>query len=938
MQLFADLDNDGQIDDLVGTQVTDAHGGYLFTNLNPDVYKVQVDPNTVPAGLTQTVNPVLAGSDFGNQSQPYMITLGPGDENLTADFGYNWNTDNEVNNNTGIAALGDRVWIDADADGAQDPNEVGLEGVELKLITAGPDNLFGTSDDVVGATTTTDANGNYLFDNLAPGAYVVMVNTATLPPGYVQTGDPDHFGTTGLNDQMTTKPVVLAPGDVFINADFGYLPPANADNAVGDTVWFDADADGVYEPGDGEYGIPGVTVALIHDTNGNGVIDAGEPIIGTDTTDANGVYGFDGLPDGKYIVLVNDTDHVLGELTQSGDPDGVLDNRSSVDLDSAGVSAVGVIDLLQDFGYTPIGHDTGEGLIGDTVFLDVNNNGQPDAGEGIEGVVVKLLDSNGILIATTTTDENGNYSFGNLDPVATYQVMVDTTTLPPGLTNTVDPDGTTDSMSIVNLGAPGSDGVNDTDGIDNGINLGQDFGYVPVAPQVPGTIGNLVWLDSNADGVFDLDGADNILGTDDDEPPIAGVTLDLYSDTNGNGRVDPGEPLVASTITDANGNYLFTNLPTADNGVGAPGADYVVNVTDENGVLFGHWHSLGATGLNDNSQLDPYAVSISEAAPDNLTADFGYYIEPAALGNFVWDDLDGNGRQDAGEPGIENVLVELQINYPNGVIVTLTDANGFYRFGNLLLDEDFNMGSGTETPTALAPAYVISVTDPAGYTRTIVDESIISTDKNDSDDHDGVAAKPIQGLTDVSAQPDPNNEQTIASYDFGYFVSQPTIAIDKFTRVDTNPIDIEKLVRVEGPPIQGDICDVLGKPVSLTFQYIPSTEFNPLQPSGKAVELVNVGIDGDDTAYIVVAKNSDPNNLGEIFFQGDVNVNDTFTAAGAFGSNTYFFIFDVRLPHLLFGPDHLGSAAAQRDPGGVQRWNSRRQHRGTRFRTRIERR
>ena len=244
------------------------------------------------------------------------MTVGPGQENLTADFGYNYNPAVCVDNPTNppctdpTATLGDRVWVDTDGDGVQDPNEVGIPGVTVKLYTAGPDGLFGTPDDVVAGTTTTNAPGYYIFDGLTPGAYVVVV---TPPAGYTQTGDPDHFGhepATANNDNKTTTPVVLGPGDVFLNADFGYRPPAAQNNSVGDRVWFDVDADGVQDAG--EPGIPGVTVALIKDSNGNGAWDAGEPIIGATTTVANGIYQFSGLPDGKYLVWVNDTDNVLG--------------------------------------------------------------------------------------------------------------------------------------------------------------------------------------------------------------------------------------------------------------------------------------------------------------------------------------------------------------------------------------------------------------------------------------------------------------------------------------------------------------------------------------------------------------------------------------------------------------------------------------------------
>src|SRR5262249_61408824 len=40
------------------------------------------------------------------------------------------------------------------------------------------------------------------------------------------------------------------------------------------------------------------------------------------------------------------------------------------------------------------------------------------------------------------------------------------------------------------------------------------------------------------------------------------------------------------------------------------------------------------------------------------TIDFGFY-QPASVGDFVWNDLNGNGVQDGGEPGINGVTLTL---------------------------------------------------------------------------------------------------------------------------------------------------------------------------------------------------------------------------------------------------------------------------------------
>jgi hypothetical protein len=55
----------------------------------------------------------------------------------------------------------------------------------------------------------------------------------------------------------------------------------------------------------------------------------------------------------------------------------------------------------------------------------------------------------------------------------------------------------------------------------------------------------------------------------------------------------------------------------------------------------------------------------------------------SAIGDFVWNDLNHNGIQDAGEPGIPNVTVQLLDSGNHVIATTITDANGFYHFNGL---------------------------------------------------------------------------------------------------------------------------------------------------------------------------------------------------------------------------------------------------------------
>jgi uncharacterized repeat protein (TIGR01451 family) len=668
----ADGQPGGGDDILVATTYTDATGKYLFTRVAVGDYFVDVNGG-VPTGLATSP---------GTSDPTSVFSVSAGESYLEADFGY-------LNSSSSVGIIGDFVWSDSNGNGIQDPGEPGLAGVEMALVSgSGADGIYGTSDDPVVATTSTLPNGRYYFTNVSPGEYVVVANVGT--DGIPGSGDEELSGYTvtagpqspGMN---VSTPITVTGGDVYLEADFGYSAPDTQDNQVGDRIWQDRNGNGVQDSG--EPGLPGATVALIHDVNGDGSWDPDgidnilgnaddEAIQASDISDSNGVYNFTGVPDGSFIVWVNDTAAVKDGFWQTYDPDEAspcttCDDKSAVQLDPTGASSTPVVIDTKDFGYNP------SGVIGDRLWSDVDGDGVQDAGEaGIPGVTVQLwkdVNNDGIfnntvdtLVGTTTTDGSGNYLFTGLDAGVAYFSSVDNTQVAlSGYTAT-----TTDQETGAN--APGIQ--IQVDLAVGGSYLDADFGFRNTSLH---TIGDTVWNDIDGNGLQNIG-----------ETGIGGVTLALFKDTNGNEQLDADEPLLAPTTTGVNGEYTFPGLPDGN---------YMVVVTDQGNVLQGYQITSG---------LDHYPINLAGA--DNLNADFGYTRDAymGSIGDTVWYDTDGDGELDSTERGTPNVLVNLYRDTNNdGIAETFvasiyTNSVGYYRFEGLISgiyearvdDSNFNSG------------------------------------------------------------------------------------------------------------------------------------------------------------------------------------------------------------------------------------------------------
>ncbi|MGZ7118422.1 MAG: SdrD B-like domain-containing protein [Methanobacterium sp.] len=220
------------------------------------------------------------------------------DKNLNRDNTCN-NRDNNWNNNDNTcnnepkcntcknATVGNRVWNDSNANGIQDPSESGIEGITVNLWT----NVNNAPGSIIN-TTTTDANGNYWFKNVIPGAYWLQFLVPDALGEWIfspQDQGADNTIDSDANAAGIAGPICLHCGECDPNWDAGLYQLA----AVGNKVWDDINEDGLQDQN--EPGVAGVIVNLW--TN---VINAPGSIIKTTTTDINGDYMFTNLVPGTY--------------------------------------------------------------------------------------------------------------------------------------------------------------------------------------------------------------------------------------------------------------------------------------------------------------------------------------------------------------------------------------------------------------------------------------------------------------------------------------------------------------------------------------------------------------------------------------------------------------------------------------------------------------
>ncbi|HEY4224457.1 MAG TPA: SdrD B-like domain-containing protein [Pseudolysinimonas sp.] len=616
----------GTVDDITVTAITDANGHYEFSGLTAGPWTVTVDPSTLPAGMqfVSEEDNVLDGVD--------TVTLGTSTSHQTADFGLR-----------GSGTIGDTVYLDANGNGSQDAGEHGIPDQPVQVRWAGVDGALGTADDELwNATTASD--GTWSVTGLPAGAFRVTV-VHGIADAAVNTGDPD-----GGNDAQSV--LSLATGASDLAQDFGF----QGDNELGDTVWWDLGADGTQ--GATDPGLPDVMVTALW-FGPDGLAGTSDDLTLTTTTDANGGYDFDALPDGQYRLTVGAG--IPAGLVSSVDPDaGAPDGVSTATLTG------GTVDLTQDFGYV------GSGELGDTVWLDRNNNGVLDrpAGDpsfepGIPNVTVALdwAGIDGILgdaddhSWTTTTDATGAYRFSFL-PAGSFRITL--AGLPADVTPTADPDGGTVDEADVSLASGQS-------------KLDQDFGYIGDP-----SVGDTIYIDVNHNGVQDAG-----------EPGLGGIDVTVRQ-AGTDGSLGTGDDLITVVTTDTDGHYDVGGLPGG-----------AVEVSYDPATLPAGYHA--GSDFDGGSASDTQLV----LGPTEVNTDVDFaVIGDATLSGVVYDDKNANGVQDAGEPGLPGITVNVTWTGPKGPVTVpvVADASGAW--------QQLKLPAGDYTVT------IDTATAPAGYRLT----------------------------------------------------------------------------------------------------------------------------------------------------------------------------------------------------------------------------
>lgn len=633
------LDEDGLI---VDTVETDEDGRYEFVGIRKGNYRViELQPDGWLDGKDRagTANGRSTGTAINPGDAIEAIQLLWGDEGIDFDFG-------ELK----PVSLEGRVHLSTPDGDCWNIDEELLEPVAGAVVQ-----LLDSNGKVL-AETVTDDDGNYLFEDLAPGDYAIrQITPEGLVDGGAQAGSVNGEQRGQVTDAGNIQQIRLNSDEDGQDYDFCEHKPA----VLSGFVYDDLDNDGVRDPGEGP--IEGVLIQLF-DENGN--------LVAETTTDENGKYVFEGLPPGKYSLRQIQPDGYLDGLDSAGTVDGEHRGRAINPGDL-------MLDITLGWGETGEEYNFGElrpASLSGFVYEDADNDGVREPGEGpIADAVIQLFDENGNFVAETQTDATGAYSFENLPP-GNYSLRQ------------IQPDEYLDGLD--------SAGTVDGERRGRAINPGDEIVSISLGPGESGREFNFGELRPASLSGFVHSSPEEDCWNDENATPLAGVRIMLLGE---DGRI------VAETTTNSIGEYSFDDLPPSKYSVvqeqpagqfdGAQRAGTSGGDASESNLIKSIDLGSGVDATNyDFCEIPPATISgfvFVDGAPVDLA--FGESL-PQDLSNIRPGELSDDDTRIASvrlelRDGITGEAIDASLalpgEYEDGVIQTETDEFGFYEFTGL---------------------------------------------------------------------------------------------------------------------------------------------------------------------------------------------------------------------------------------------------------------
>lgn len=555
---------------LVASTKTDGNGYYKFSGVEQGYHYVKFAPSNYGSKFSKTgvgrndgIDSDVWKTDGSGAGVSGSFYVGRNAFVNNVDAGVVQSNNNSTSNDqgsgssSGSGSIKGRYFYDKNKSDKEDSGDSGVANATIKLLKG----------NTVVATTKTDGNGNYDFDNIADGGYTIQfagVNGhkfSRTNVGNNDSVDSDVWRTNGDGSGPSSY-IVIRGGNSVSNVDAGAQSTSSVSSPTPTPVtesgsgtlqgryFFDKNNSNQEDSGD--TGMSNATVRLIQ---------SGE-VVATTKTDGNGNYKFGSLADGWYSVEFDSVsssykfargnsggnDNIDSDVWRTSNGDGQtasfqIKNGNTVSNVDGGVQSSSTVAPTPPS--TPVQQTTGGSLEG-RYFFDKNNSNTENGGDtGVSNATVRLVKS-GQVVATTKTDGNGNYKFTGIEDgwygveFANLSSAYKYANTNSGGNDSVDSDVWKDAGG---WGSTGNYQINNGSkvyNVDAGIQTAASTPSTPApVTESKGSIAGRYFFDQDKDGK-----------EDGGEKGVDGATV----------RLTKSGQVVATTKTDGNGNYKFSNL------------------------------------------------------------------------------------------------------------------------------------------------------------------------------------------------------------------------------------------------------------------------------------------------------------------------------------------------------------------------------------------